>query len=51
MICVDQAEELDELRALFKELWDSAETLTDEKLKDFTAAYGRIKRTGRISTP
>ena len=46
MICVDQAEELDELRALFKELWDSAETLTDEKLKDFTAAYGRIKRPG-----
>jgi phosphatidylserine/phosphatidylglycerophosphate/cardiolipin synthase-like enzyme len=44
MISIDQVEELDELRALFKELWDSAETLADEKLKSFAATYSQIKR-------
>jgi hypothetical protein len=43
-ICVDQADELDELRALFNELWESALVLTTEKLKSFTAKYNSIAR-------
>jgi hypothetical protein len=36
-ICVDQSDDLDELRALFSELWESALVLTNEKLTSFAA--------------
>jgi len=42
-ICVDQPDDLDELRALFLELWNSAQVLTSDKLKRFTAIYETIK--------
>jgi phosphatidylserine/phosphatidylglycerophosphate/cardiolipin synthase-like enzyme len=48
-IRLDQPDDLDaieELRALFLELWDCAHVLTGETLKSFTAAYQRVKRTG-----
>jgi hypothetical protein len=49
IILLDQADDLDdieELRALFLELWDSAQVLTTEKLKIFAAAHASIERIG-----
>jgi hypothetical protein len=43
MIWVDQPDDLDELRALFNELWTSALVLTTEKLKSFTEKYESLK--------
>lgn len=46
---LDRAEDLDaieELRAIFLELWDAALVLTSDKLKDFAAAHQAMKRTG-----
>lgn len=43
-ICVTGAEELDELRALFNELWESALVLTMEKLAEFTRKCEELKR-------
>jgi hypothetical protein len=37
---------IDELRALFLELWQSAEELTPEKLATFTAKFNDLKGTG-----
>jgi phosphatidylserine/phosphatidylglycerophosphate/cardiolipin synthase-like enzyme len=48
-IRLDQAEDLDaieELRAIFLELWDAALVLTSDKLKEFTIAYNAVKRPG-----
>jgi hypothetical protein len=48
-IRLDQADDLDtieELRALFLDLWDSAQVLTDAKLKSFAVAHASAKRTG-----
>jgi hypothetical protein len=42
-ICVEQPDDLDEVRALFNELWESALVLTTEKLKSFTAKYESLK--------
>jgi hypothetical protein len=42
-IWVDRSDDLDELRGLFNELWESATVLTDDKLKKFTAAYESMK--------
>ncbi len=42
----DDVETIEELRRLFAELWDSAPTLTTEKLKRFTEAYERFRPTG-----
>jgi len=42
MICLDQNEDADtveELKALYLELWNSAQVLTDEKLEAFRQAY------------
>jgi hypothetical protein len=43
-ICVRQAEDLDDLRALFSELWESALVLTTEKLKTFSGVYRSTRR-------
>jgi hypothetical protein len=43
-VCVDHTDDLDELRALFNELWESALVLTLEKLKSFRAKHESIKR-------
>jgi len=48
-VALDQAEDLDtidELRALFLELWEAAQVLTTEKLKDFVSAHRSIPRSG-----
>ena len=48
-IRLDQIGDLDrieELQALFLELWESAQVLTTEKLKIFAAAYAAVKRSG-----
>lgn len=48
-ICLDQPDDLDdieELRSLFHELWDSAQVLTAQKLKIFTEAHQRVKHSG-----
>lgn len=37
---------VEELRALFAELWESARVLTDEILKTFTAAHRSVRRSG-----
>lgn len=42
----DDLEAIEELRALFLELWDSARVLTTETLKTFTAAHKRFKPSG-----
>jgi phosphatidylserine/phosphatidylglycerophosphate/cardiolipin synthase-like enzyme len=42
----DDVETIEELRALFAELWDSAPVLTTERLKCFTDAYERFKPAG-----
>jgi phosphatidylserine/phosphatidylglycerophosphate/cardiolipin synthase-like enzyme len=48
-ICLDQPDDLDdieELRSLFHELWDSAQVLTAQQLKIFTEAHQRVKHSG-----
>lgn len=40
---VDRSDELDELRSLFNELWESAMVLTEEKLVKFTTACESMK--------
>jgi hypothetical protein len=45
VICLDREEDADaveELKALFTELWDSASVLTDEKLATFAASWKRV---------
>jgi hypothetical protein len=45
VICLDGIEDsgaVEELKALFVELWDSAAVLTDEKLAAFTASWKRV---------
>jgi len=45
VICLDREEDADaveELKALFTDLWDSACVLTDEKLAAFTASWKRV---------
>ena len=47
MICLDQLEDTDtveELQALFLELWNSAQVLTDEKLEAFKQAHRETRR-------
>jgi hypothetical protein len=43
-ICLYQADDLDELRTLFNELWESALLLTTEKLRTFTEKVNSIKK-------
>lgn len=46
-ICLDQPEDTDtieELQALFLELWNSAQVLTDEKLQSFKTAHAATRR-------
>jgi hypothetical protein len=43
-ICVDQTDDLMELRSLFNELWKSALVLTAEKLQRFTVKHGLLTR-------
>jgi hypothetical protein len=43
-ICVDRSDDLDELRALFNELWESALVLTTEKLESFTNTFASMRR-------
>jgi len=43
-ISVDQPDVLDELRALFSELWNSAQVLTSDKLRAFTVSHGSMKQ-------
>ena len=43
-IRVDRPDDLDELRALFNELWDSAQVLTTDKLNSFSVTYELIRR-------
>ncbi|MDJ0391638.1 phospholipase D family protein [Roseomonas sp. E05] len=48
-ICLDQPEDLEaiqEVRALFAELWDAAHVLTDEKLRTFELIYAEVRRAG-----
>lgn len=47
VICLDQDDDLDaveEVRALFFELWDSAHVLTTEKLDKFSSAHAAARR-------
>lgn len=44
-ICIDDPDDLNELRALFNELWESALVLTTEKLKSFAEKYKTLPRT------
>jgi hypothetical protein len=49
MICLDQDHDraaVEELRALFLELWESADVLTSEKLQAFTRAHKETRRPG-----
>jgi hypothetical protein len=50
-ICVDMPEDLDELRTLFSELWESAQVLTNEKLAAFTNISESVKRPWPDSNP
>ena len=48
-IVLDRAEDFDtieELKALFLELWDAAQVLTNEKLKSFVTVHQSLKRSG-----
>lgn len=50
VICLDRPEDdqaVDEVKALFLDLWDSAEVLTDEKLDNFARAWSAVRRTFR----
>jgi hypothetical protein len=42
----DDLDDIEELRLLFHELWDSAQVLTAEKLKRFTEAHQRTRHSG-----
>lgn len=44
----DDIESIEELRRLFKELWDSASILSDERLKSFAEAHKRFKPTANL---
>ena len=47
VICLDRPDDhvsVEELRALFSELWDSGQVLTTEKLKEFANAHKASKR-------
>lgn len=49
VICLDQPDDLEaveEVRALFLELWDSAQVLTTEKLQAFSSAHTSVKQKG-----
>src|SRR5690348_13168186 len=49
VICLDQADKADaieEIRALFLELWEAGQVLTREKLDNFTSAYKATRRQG-----
>ncbi len=49
VICLDQAEDSDaieEVRALFFELWDAGQVLTTEKLETFLRAHAAAQRKG-----
>lgn len=49
VICLDQAEDFDaieEIRALFLELWQAGQVLTREKLENFASAYKATRRQG-----
>ena len=48
-ICLDRAEDreaVEEIRALFVELWEAGQVLTREKLAAFASAYNKIRRQG-----
>lgn len=48
-MCLDQSSDsdaIDELRALFVELWDAALVLTSDKLKEFAIVHASLKRPG-----
>ena len=47
-ICVDRADDLAELRSVFADLWDSAQVLTTEKLKLFTAVRKQMPTTPHV---
>ena len=47
-ISVDRSDDLDELRTLFAELWESAQVLTTEKLRLFTAARKLMPATPHV---
>lgn len=42
----DDLDRIEELQALFLELWDSAQVLTTEKLKAFAVAHATVRRSG-----
>lgn len=49
VICLDQAEDgdtIEEIRALFLELWEAGQVLTREKLDNFASAYKATRRKG-----
>jgi PLD-like domain len=50
-ISVDDTESLGEISSLFNELWESAQVLTSEKLKNFSSIYPTIKPTWPEADP
>ena len=49
VICLDQPEDatdVDDIRALFHELWDTGKVLTDATLNKFTMAHEKLRRGG-----
>lgn len=47
VVCLDRAEDadaVDEVKQLFRDLWDSAAVLTDEKLAAFKSSWAMVRR-------